>query len=412
MCSSDLVATRTFGPVSTVGLGNIDQGGSYTAQQQGTTLLLDAVDNRIGNIVYANGFLYGVAEMKPIGSSVPQVHWFKIDVSNPNAPTVVAQGNILGTAIGTNVATFNSSIAVDGAGDVIINFTASGPNMYPGDYYVYQRGGDPPGSFSAPALYQASTGFFNSGNGASVQPWGTYSSATVDPNNSNSFWISNEYVANGWWQTSVAKVAIETAEAPTLTITNTSLNVTAGGSVPLGITATPVDSDDTISVKISGVPTYETITAPSGDTVTSSLQTDGTNTWTVTEGASTKGTPLTALTLSSSYTGSDHPIATFTVTASNTTSGETATSAAQTIAVTDPPAMTSGGGPSTSPRGGIVASTPNLGQIDRLVALMDQFTAAGFHEDQTGIGAITSMFGSNGSHEDLAFLATPHHHHA
>jgi len=116
--------------------------------------------------------------------------------------------------------------------------------------------------------------------------------------------------------------------------------------------------------------------------------------------------------LSSSYTGSDHPVATFTVTASNTTPGETATSAAQTMTVTDPPAMTSDGGPSASPRGGIVASTPNPGQIDRLVALMDQFTAAGFHEDQTGAGAMTWMLGSNGSHEDLAFLATSRFHHA
>src|SRR5882762_1931536 len=206
-------ATNTFGPASTISLGNIDQGGTYTAQQLGTSLLLDAGDKRTRNLAYANGFLYGVAEMKPIGSSVPAVHWFKIDVSNPNAPTLVAEGDITGTAIGTNVATFNGSIAVDAAGDVIINFTASGPNMYPGDYYVYQRGSDPPGSFSAPALYQASTGFFDSGNGASVQPWGNYSSATVDPNNPNSFWISNEYVANNWWQTSVAKVAIQNPTA-------------------------------------------------------------------------------------------------------------------------------------------------------------------------------------------------------
>jgi len=73
-----------------------------------------------------------VTEIKPVGSSVPLVHWFKLNVSNPNAPTLVAQGDISGAAIGTNVATFNPSIAVDAAGDVIINFTASGPNMYPG----------------------------------------------------------------------------------------------------------------------------------------------------------------------------------------------------------------------------------------------------------------------------------------
>src|SRR5258706_16238226 len=111
--------------------------------------------------------------MKPIGSSVPAVHWFKIDVSNPNAPTLVAEGDITGTAIGTNVATFNGSIAVDAAGDVIINFTASGPNMYPGDYYVYQRGSDPPGSLIAPALYHGNTRVFHPGNGARLQPLGT-----------------------------------------------------------------------------------------------------------------------------------------------------------------------------------------------------------------------------------------------
>jgi hypothetical protein len=67
--------------------------------------------------------------------------------------------------------------------------------------------------------------------------------------------------------------------------------------------------------------------------------------------------------------------------------------------------------PSTSPGSGIVASTSNPGQIDRLVALLDQFTAAGFHEDRTA-GAITSTFGSHQLHEDLASLAGPRFHHA
>ena len=80
----------------------------------------------------------------------------------------------------------------------------SGPNNYPSDYYVFQGAGDPNVSFSAPIMYQASTGFFDSGNGSSVQRWGLNSSTTVDPNNPNSFWLSNEYVASGWWQTSVA----------------------------------------------------------------------------------------------------------------------------------------------------------------------------------------------------------------
>lgn len=232
-------ATNTFGPASTIGLGNIDQGGTYTAQQLGTGLLLDAGDKRIASMLYANGFLYAVAEMKPIGSAVPLVHWFKIDARNPSAPTVVAQGDISGAAIGTNVATFNPSIAVDALGDVIINFTASGPNMYPADYYVFQGGRDPTGSFSAPILYQASTGFFDSGNGSSVQRWGVNSSATVDPNKPNSFWISNEYVANGWWQTSVAHVAIHNSAIVTVSQIVASGTAITSGDLNAGQMVTP-----------------------------------------------------------------------------------------------------------------------------------------------------------------------------
>ena len=385
------VTTSTFNSASSVSLGNIDQtsgGSNFTAQQQGTNLLLDAGDRNIRSLTYANGFLYGESEIKPIGSSVPAVHWFKIDVSNPNVPTLVAQGDVSGAAIGANVATFNGSIAVDTAGDVIINFTASSPNMFPSDYYVFQSATDT--SFSAPVLYQASTQFFDSGNGSATQRWGNNSSAVVDPNNPHSFWLSNEYVANGWWQTSVAQISIQTVpEAPTLAIGNPSLTVTAGGSVALPISISPFDSDDTVSMTVTGLTNYETVTDNldqltfSGSSVTlSAAQVNS------------------GLILHSSYTGIDHPVNTLTVIASNTTPGELATSAPQTIVVTDPPA--------TSLTGGTNALSP--GTVGHLVALMDQFAAAGFHHGQTDDGAITSISNPHKGEEDLAFLTIPRHH--
>src|SRR6266478_3818533 len=100
-----------------------------------------------------------------------------------------------------------------------------------------------------------------SANGSSVQRWGLNSSAIADPANPHSFWVSNEYVANNWWQTSVAQVEVKPlAEAPTLAISNTALTVSAGGSVPLGVQVTPVDADDVESVTIRGLTSYETIT--------------------------------------------------------------------------------------------------------------------------------------------------------
>jgi hypothetical protein len=204
-------------------------------------------------------------------------------------------------------------------------------------------------------------------------------------------------------------------EAPALSIGNTSLTVQAGGSVPLGITATPVDSDDRLSVKISGVPSYEAITAP-GYNVTKQLQSNGTYTWTITEGTSKTGTTLTGLSLTSHYTGTGHPVATLTVTASNVTSGETATSASQTITMTDPPAIASNPPPSvlansTGPQLGLPGQAPPVGSAPSayttLAALLDQYMAAPSGAD-AGLGRTALNIPSQAGLGNSEFLAKPH----
>jgi hypothetical protein len=405
------VATGTFGPVSTIGLGNIDQGGSYTAQQLGTSRLLDATDKRVQNLVYANGFLYGVTEEKPIGSSVPLVHWFKINVSNPNSPTLVAQGDISSASLGSNVATFNGSIAVDAAGDVLINFTASGPNMYPGDYYVFHAASDPSNAFSSPVLYQAGSGFFDSGNGSSIQRWGLNSTAIADPANPHSFWVSNEYVANGWWQTSVAQVEVgPVAEAPTLAISNAALTVSAGGSVPLGVQVTPFDADDAVSVTIGGLTGYETITDGLDQLVFSG------NSVTLSAAEVNSG-----LSLHSSYTGSDHPVNNLTLSASNARPGEAATSSALTIVVTDPPVIASASPPSTTLPTNPPIATPDFkspGGVSpaglappaytKLAGLLDQYMAAGSCHDASGACQTSWTTSQQAWLGDKELLTKPH----
>ena len=144
---------------------------------------------------------------------------------------------------------------------------------------------------------------------------------------------------------------------------------------------------------ISGVPSYETISAPTGDTVAHQT---GSSTWTI---SSTAGVPITGLTLTSNYTGTGHPVAALSVTASNTTTGETASSASQTINVTDPPAVTS-----TSPP----SPTTNTAPVVQLAALFDQFVAAGFHSEHASVGQVASL-SSLPSGEESTFLAHPHH---
>ena len=149
------------------------------------------------------------------------------------------------------------------------------------------------------------------------------------------------------------------AEVPSLT-TSGNVTVSAGGSKPLGITVMPNDSDDTLSVKISNVPSFETITAPNGDIVTRNG-----STYTIT---APTGQAIKNLMVHSSYNGKGHPQNTFNITATNLTVGETATSASKSIIVTDPPPTAPG------------VTPPSLQHV---VALFNQFIAAGF-PDQHG----------------------------
>ena len=170
-------------------------------------------------------------------------------------------------------------------------------------------------------------------------------------------------------------------EPPKLTITDHSLSLSAGGTIPLPISVSPYDADDTVTVKISGVPSYDKITAGVGHVVAKKG-----DSYTFTE-----ADVLSGLTLHSSSHGGDrhHNEASLTVTASNTTEGEAATSAAQTLKIKD---------------------SARQAHDHHHAALFDQYVAAGFHNDHDGAGQMTSFPDKQAHQENLTFLSNPHHH--
>ena len=186
------------------------------------------------------------------------------------------------------------------------------------------------------------------------------SSADATPTVNSSTTVINTDPA-GADQDTVAEAPVFTSPIPG------NLTVTPGGSIALGINAAPVDSDDNVSVKISGVPKFEQITAPSGDVVTS---TKNGPTYTYTISAPT-GQAVGGLTLISNYTGPGHPTNALTVSATNSTAGEAATSVSHTINVTDPPAATS-----------TLADATHTANI----ALLGQYMAASFVTSAEGFG--------------------------
>ena len=144
---------------------------------------------------------------------------------------------------------------------------------------------------------------------------------------------SMEIVLNG--QLTLSSSNFVLSEPPlTLTLASTAVTLPAGGSVPLPMAVSPIDLDDTLLVTISGLTSYKSITDALDHTIFNAGKT-GSVTLTAAEVNS-------GLTLHLSYAGSGHPVNTLSVTATNTTPGETASTPPQNIAVTDPPPSTQG----------------------------------------------------------------------
>jgi autotransporter passenger strand-loop-strand repeat protein len=240
----------------------------------------------------------------------------------------------------------------------------------------------------------AGTVTLKAGNLLQIVERGVTYNLQLDPSQNyseDSFALSSD-VSGGTKVTTTVPSGAETTEAPLLTVSN-SLSVHPGTPIPMGITATPVDSDDTVSITIKGVPSYEKITAGPGETVTTTKGPGNTTTYTIT--STTPGASITDLTLTSTYKGKGSPVSPFTVTASNTTSGETATSASKTVTVTDPPILTANATNGASP--------PSL---DHVVALFNQYLAGGSSNEQ---GApITNALSQTVTNQEQ-FLAQPHH---
>jgi hypothetical protein len=115
---------------------------------------------------------------------------------------------------------------------------------------------------------------------------------------------------------------------PVLTIADNTLWVAGrGGTVDLGVNVTTPDPNDLVTVNITGLPKYETITDKLDG------QTFGGNNITLTAAQVDSG-----LVLQSNYRGGGHPVATLTLTANakDPVTGAVTSAAPQTIAVTDP----------------------------------------------------------------------------
>jgi hypothetical protein len=160
--------------------------------------MVDTNDDRMNQVVYANGTLYGALNSKLSvgGEDHTGTAWFRVAPNFDDGrlhARVVNQGYV---AVSGNNVIF-PSVATNSDAKGVIAFTLVGPDYYPSVAYVNVNGG----SVRSPVYVAGAgtgpedgfTGYPEYGGDGSAR-WGDYSAATADGNN---IWFAAEYIPGG-----------------------------------------------------------------------------------------------------------------------------------------------------------------------------------------------------------------------
>jgi uncharacterized repeat protein (TIGR01451 family) len=184
--------------------------------QPGTPQRLDPISDRLMfRLQYRDFGSYQVMlsnhTVDADGADRAGIHWFELRDSGSgwemNQENVFAPAGTLHRWMG--------SVAMDGAGDIALGYSASSGTVSPSIYYTGRLAGDPINT-----LPQGEA-IIITGSGNQTHPagrWGDYSMMAVDPTDDCTFWYTQEYLASSGiapWQTRVGSFLFpECATAP------------------------------------------------------------------------------------------------------------------------------------------------------------------------------------------------------
>ncbi|MEN9611240.1 MAG: hypothetical protein RLZZ628_2054 [Bacteroidota bacterium] len=118
--------------------------------------------------------------------------WYELRRTNGGNWTIYQQGTISQDAVNHR---FMGNIAQNSAGDIVMAYSISGPNLKPSLRITGRKANDVLGTMPIPEL-EFATGVGCPG----VNRWGDYAQASVDPADSTTFWFTGQYMksANTW----------------------------------------------------------------------------------------------------------------------------------------------------------------------------------------------------------------------
>ncbi len=253
-------------------------------QQEGTSNLVQAGDDRITRLVYRNNKLWCAHTVflpYPGTATRCSAMWWQMDTL-ANA----LQNGLVDDATTPSFFAY-TSIAVNANDDAMVGFSYCNSNMHPSAGYALHMHTDPADSIRPAHVFRHGKATYYEDFGGTQNRWGDYSAACTDPKNNNDFWVTGESVHalniwDTWWAYiplcpsysifNVEKHLIENNTLDTFTFT---------GSAPAGTTyswnfgtgATPATSSSPgpIEVKWSSYGTKAiklTVTSPTGCTST------------------------------------------------------------------------------------------------------------------------------------------------
>lgn len=191
------------------------------APQLGTATTITNGDIRMQNVVYAAGSLWCTYSVSLSNPTRSVVQWWEI---NPSNGSVIQFGRIQDPA-GTYFYAY-PNIGVNPNKDVVVALARFSSGQYASAAYATRKGTDALNTMNDAYQYK------NGGNTYTSNRWGDYSTVNVDPSESNSFWVLQEYTSttSNQWETQWAKVI------PCPTLVQPSAFTTSSSSICQGAT--------------------------------------------------------------------------------------------------------------------------------------------------------------------------------
>ena len=193
MTNRQAVSKGGIPTLSNIVIGSEVYGVPPGAQQKGATSLLDSGDDRMQQVQYVNGDLWGelTTAVTIPGDTAERAGaaWFKVQpqLGKTGNRIASAQINNQGYVVVKGSYLMYPALQASTSGIAAIVMTLSGANSFPSA--VYTRMGEGQSSFGAVYIAAKGTGPYS----PSSTRWGDYSWATLSPDGA-SFWMATEYI--------------------------------------------------------------------------------------------------------------------------------------------------------------------------------------------------------------------------